>query len=74
MPTPEVSADLTAALIRLRKELEDAPLDLDLPGAEEFRVERRAMVSQLDDYILPRLVQADAPLLAVVGGSTGAGK
>jgi len=74
MPTPEVSADLTAALIRLRKELEDAPLDLDLPGAEEIRVERKAMVSQLDDYILPRLVQADAPLLAVVGGSTGAGK
>ena len=74
MPTPEVSADLTAALIRLRKELEDAPLDLDLPGADEIRVERKAMVSQLDDYILPRLVQADAPLLAVVGGSTGAGK
>ena len=74
MPTPEVSADLTAALIRLRKELEDAPLDLDLPGAEEIRVECKAMVSQLDDYILPRLVQADAPLLAVVGGSTGAGK
>src|SRR5262245_255008 len=74
MPTPEVSADLTAALIRLRKELEDAPLGLDLPGAEEIRVERKAMVSQLDDYILPRLVQADAPLLAVVGGSTGAGK
>jgi dynamin family protein len=74
MPTPEVSADLTAALIRLRKELEDAPLDLDLPGAEEMRVERGEMVHQLDDYILPRLVQASAPLLAVVGGSTGAGK
>jgi hypothetical protein len=74
VPTPEVSADLTAALIRLRKELEDAPLDLDLPGAEEMRVERREMVHQLDDYILPRLVQASAPLLAVVGGSTGAGK
>jgi hypothetical protein len=74
MATPEVSADLTAALIRLRKELEDAPLDLDLPGAEEMRVERGEMVHQLDDYILPRLVQASAPLLAVVGGSTGAGK
>jgi GTPase SAR1 family protein len=74
MPTPEVSADLTAALIRLRKELEDAPLGLDLPGIEEIRAERKSMVNQLDDYILPRLVQADAPLLAVVGGSTGAGK
>jgi hypothetical protein len=74
MPTPEVSADLTAALIRLRKELEDAPLGLDLPEAREIRAERKAMVNQLDDYILPRLVQTDAPLLAVVGGSTGAGK
>lgn len=74
MATPEVSADLTAALIRLRKELEDAPLALDLPEAHEIRTERKAMVNQLDDYILPRLVQANAPLLAVVGGSTGAGK
>lgn len=29
---------------------------------------------QLDDYILPRLRDVDAPLLAVVGGSTGSGK
>jgi len=28
----------------------------------------------LDDYILPRYRSLDAPLLAVVGGSTGAGK
>ncbi|MDX6262318.1 MAG: hypothetical protein QOH84_4006, partial [Kribbellaceae bacterium] len=28
----------------------------------------------LDDYVLPRLVQLEAPVLAVVGGSTGAGK
>ena len=30
--------------------------------------------TQLEDYVLPRLLQIDAPLLAVVGGSTGAGK
>ena len=29
---------------------------------------------QLDDYVLPRLRDVDAPVLAVVGGSTGAGK
>ncbi|MDN5897017.1 MAG: dynamin family protein, partial [Nocardioides sp.] len=29
---------------------------------------------QLDDYVLPRYRSLDAPLLAVVGGSTGAGK
>ena len=29
---------------------------------------------QLDDYVVPRLRDVDAPVLAVVGGSTGAGK
>ncbi|MBK8733433.1 MAG: 50S ribosome-binding GTPase [Actinomycetales bacterium] len=32
------------------------------------------MLHQLDDYVLPRLRSLDAPVLAVVGGSTGAGK
>jgi GTPase SAR1 family protein len=32
------------------------------------------MIDQLEDYVLPRLIQIDAPLLTVVGGSTGAGK
>ena len=31
-------------------------------------------MAQLDDYVLPRLSRLEAPLLAVVGGSTGAGK
>ena len=34
----------------------------------------RNALAQLDDYILPRFRSLDAPLLAVVGGSTGAGK
>jgi hypothetical protein len=32
------------------------------------------MIDQIEDYVLPRLIQIDAPLLTVVGGSTGAGK
>ena len=32
------------------------------------------MVDQLEDYVLPRLMTLEAPLLTVVGGSTGAGK
>jgi len=32
------------------------------------------VVRQLDDYVLPRLRDIDAPVLAVVGGSTGSGK
>jgi len=70
----QASDDLLTALIRLRQELQDAPLSLDVPGVAEFRTARQEMVDQLEDYILPRLVQIDAPLLAVVGGSTGAGK
>jgi len=45
-----------------------------LPGAAEQRRAIREITSQLDDYVLPRLATIDAPLLAVVGGSTGAGK
>jgi hypothetical protein len=36
--------------------------------------ERRDLMGQIDDYLLPRLQRLDAPVLAVVGGSTGAGK
>ena len=35
---------------------------------------RDELVAQIDDYLLPRLASMDAPLLIVVGGSTGAGK
>jgi hypothetical protein len=58
----------------LRVALADAPLPLELPGADQARQSRHALVDQLDDYVLPRLREIDAPLLAVVGGSTGAGK
>ena len=49
-------------------------LPLDLPGADEQRTARQEMVDQLEDYVIPRLMTIDAPLLTVVGGSTGAGK
>ena len=35
---------------------------------------RGELIDQIDDYLLPRLRAMDAPLLMVVGGSTGAGK
>jgi len=50
------------------------PLSLDLPGADEAREQAASAVRQLDDYVLPRLRDVDAPVLTVVGGSTGAGK
>ena len=64
----------TAALERLRDELTPVRLDLDLPDAPAARRARDELVAQIDDYLLPRLRQMDAPLLMVVGGSTGAGK
>jgi energy-coupling factor transporter ATP-binding protein EcfA2 len=67
-------ADLPAALGRLRDDLNAVRLDLAVPGAEEARRTRDDLVAQVDDYLLPRLGQMDAPALIVVGGSTGAGK
>ncbi len=66
--------DLVGVLVRLREALVSVRLPLDGAVADEARRSRDDMVHQLDDYVLPRLLQIDAPLLAVVGGSTGAGK
>ena len=65
---------LQEAIETLRVALVDAPMPLDLPGTPAARRSRHALVDQLDDYVLPRLRRLDAPLLAVVGGPTGAGK
>ncbi len=64
----------TRALELLRDELAAVELGLEVPGVEEARRVRAEIVGQIDDYLLPRLRQMDAPLLMVVGGSTGAGK
>ncbi|GAA2183304.1 dynamin family protein [Brooklawnia cerclae] len=66
--------DLAGSLTALRSALDDVRLPLDLPDAAQATASARQIVAQLDDYVLPRLVDLDAPLLAVVGGSTGAGK
>ena len=67
-------AELRRACERLREDVALLGLPLEVPGADEARRELVTLVSQLDDYLLPRLRRLDAPLLAVVGGSTGAGK
>ena len=68
------STRLLTAVAGLRDALDRAALPLDLPGADPARKVRTRLLDQLDDYVLPRLRSLDAPLLAVVGGSTGAGK
>lgn len=62
------------ALEKLREALAQLELPLDIAGAQAAREDCQAARAQLDDYILPRYRSLDAPLLAVVGGSTGAGK
>ncbi len=74
MSTPATPTDMITALVRLREALQAAHLPLDLPDVEKRRKEQREMIDQIEDYVLPRLIQIDAPLLTVVGGSTGAGK
>jgi len=65
---------LLDAVTGLRERAESLVLPLDVEGVAVARRERAELVDQLDDYVLPRLRSLDAPLLAVVGGSTGAGK
>ena len=76
-PAGTPSADTTRlndALLRLRSVIESSTFPLRLPSAEQATVAAEAVRAQLDDYLLPRLRRLDAPLLVVVGGSTGAGK
>jgi dynamin family protein len=72
---PEVpKVGLVGALRGVRDELTRVRFPLALPDAEESAATARSLVAQLDDYLLPRLARLDAPLLVVVGGSTGVGK
>lgn len=68
------SAPGTSRLDDLRDALEAVRLPLAIADADSARDLQRKALRQIDDYIAPRLANLDAPLLAVVGGSTGAGK
>jgi energy-coupling factor transporter ATP-binding protein EcfA2 len=74
---PRVRVDarlLEATLLNLRKRVAAVPLVFDIAGAEEITVERGKILSQIDDYLLPRVRQSAAPILVALVGSTGAGK
>ncbi|MEI2777646.1 MAG: ABC transporter [Tetrasphaera sp.] len=68
------SAQLLAAVRGFREVVAASTLPLDLPSTAAAKDNRAALLRQLDDYVIPRLSSIDAPLLAVIGGSTGAGK
>ncbi len=65
---------LTAQLSRLRSGLDSIPRGPVINGSAETRHLIKQLAEQIDDYLLPRLNNLDAPLLAAIGGSTGAGK
>ncbi|MGN6792356.1 MAG: GTPase [Streptosporangiaceae bacterium] len=65
---------LETALIKLRDAVTRTQLLLDFPGIETARAERQQVISQVEDYLLPRLRQSGAPILISMVGSTGAGK
>jgi energy-coupling factor transporter ATP-binding protein EcfA2 len=52
----------------------EAQFYLEAPGVEDARAERRKLLSQIDDYLLPRLRESGSPVLVALVGSTGAGK
>ncbi|SDR07610.1 Dynamin family protein [Arthrobacter crystallopoietes] len=68
------ASDGLALAEEVRDALGELTLPLHLPGAAQARQDIHAALDQLEDYVLPRYRSLDAPLLAVVGGSTGAGK
>ncbi|MFF4319912.1 dynamin family protein [Streptomyces sp. NPDC001568] len=72
--TLDVRPQLLDALSALRDRVASVRLPLPLPGAPRARQTRAELLAQLDDYLVPRLKAPEAPLLAVIGGSTGAGK
>ena len=72
--TPLPTDATVAALRQLDDALGTTTLRMRLPGSVEAEAVRSELSNQITDYLLPRLQRLDAPLLAVLGGSTGSGK
>ncbi|MCL2581490.1 MAG: 50S ribosome-binding GTPase [Streptosporangiales bacterium] len=74
-PQARVDAQqLESALLNLRQRVASLPLVFDVPGTGDVTAERAKIVTQIDDYLLPRVRQSAAPILVALVGSTGAGK
>lgn len=58
----------------LLSSIEGARFTLNTPDADAARERRDRISGQLRNHLLPRLRQVSAPLIVVIGGSTGAGK
>lgn len=58
----------------MRDALADVSINVETPSARRARSEQARALRRLDDHVIPRLEHAQAPILCVIGGSTGAGK
>ncbi len=65
---------LVSRLVALRSGLDGVDFSLGLPETIDADQTRTELASQINDYLIPRLKRLDAPLLTVLGGSTGSGK
>lgn len=74
MSIPVPHSDVAESLRVLGNALAGAEFPLPTPQAEIAQDTCADITNQLNDYVLPRYASLDAPLLAVVGGSTGSGK
>ena len=68
------ASSVVSALDGLTAALDATGLQLDLDRSAGARADRTELRDQIIDYLLPRLRRLDAPMLAVLGGSTGSGK
>lgn len=71
----ENGSESSAGLFETVKEqLDSATFELQTASAESARALAKALSNQINDHVIARLNSLDAPLLAVIGGSTGSGK
>src|SRR4029453_12037258 len=73
MPTAVDTTALQAALTGLAAEVAAATAVAPVPG-DLGAARRRRLAWHLDDYLLPRVRDLEAPLVCILLGSTGAGK
>ncbi|WP_232676244.1 dynamin family protein [Nocardioides sp. R-C-SC26] len=65
---------MLTAMVHLRASLAAAELPFAVPDVAGLRQQRAEVITQLETYVIPRVMSLESPMLAVVGGSTGAGK
>ena len=71
----EIGSDSAARLSELQELLEELSFVNGQPReASAFEELRNKALHQISDYLIPRVSNLGAPLLLVVGGSTGSGK